>query len=185
MAISPRKTAPSRRESTPGAMVCCEVLLAISSPTPRAAAKSSKHCLPSDPQRLSRPPMWSSFCLLCVILFTHPFQLPRQRDATWVGPQAQSAWSLLRQWWFSGSSGPGAGRAGHTGYRGRADWGGSDPNGRGGASLLAGSQGASLPLEPQETQPWQVASRYEADGSATGNSLFPSWVSVGPGTAGL
>lgn len=42
------------------------------------------------------------------------------------------------------------------------------------------------PSGPQETQPWQSpVDTTQMVLKTTGNSLFPSWVSVGPGTAGL
>lgn len=179
--ISPRKTAPSggRARLWPWCGVKCSwprIWGAVGSPGPRSSLgerESSRRCLPLGPEGpLPATGVGLIFFAFCVTL--HPPLSVAKETVTQprVGPRAQSAWSLLRQWWFSEAAlalEPEGGTRG-TGGQGRLGRGrGSDPDGRGGGfaagRLGDASQGASLPQGPRRPSLGRVASRYDADGS--------------------
>lgn len=201
--ISPRKTAPSggRARLWPWCGVKCSwprIWGAVGSPGPRSSLgerESSRRCLPLGPEGpLPATGVGLIFFAFCVTL--HPPLSVAKETVTQprVGPRAQSAWSLLRQWWFNEAAlalEPEGGTRGTGG--GRADWGGGEgatPTEEA-AALLRASWGMLVRVRVSLRAPGDPAlAESPVDTTqmvleTTGNSLFPSWVSVGPGTAGL
>ena len=162
---SPRKTAPSggRARLWPWCGMKCSwpwIWGAVGSPRPQSSLGEGESPADAACRRvlrgLSRPPAWGSFSLLSVTL--HPPLSVAKETVTQprVGPRAQSAWSLLRQWWFSEAALALEPEGWHAGYRGQGCLGrgrGSDPDGRGGGFAAGGlgdaSQGTSLPQGPR------------------------------------
>lgn len=119
----------------PVAMVWYKVLLALDlggcrrPPLPEQPwreRESSRRCLPLGPEGpLPATGVGLIFFAFCYSSPT-PFSRQGNSDAASGGASGSISLSLLRRWWFSEAALALEPEGWHSGYRGRADWGGGE-----------------------------------------------------------